>query len=73
MIRVQREDFDVGAEIEGLSRGEHGIGGVCAFVGLVRKDQTFDSPHNLKVQMAADCERAREILATARQRPKEIP
>ena len=44
-----------------------------AFVGLVRKDQTFDSPQNLKVQMAADCERAREILATARQRPKEIP
>ena len=44
-----------------------------AFVGLVRKDQTFDSPQNLKVQMAADCERAREILATARQRPKEFP
>ncbi len=36
MIRVQREDFDVGAEIERLSRGRRGVGGVCAFVGLVR-------------------------------------
>lgn len=36
-----------------------------AFVGLVRKDQTFDSPDALKIQMAADCERAREILAQA--------
>lgn len=36
MIRVQREDFDVGAELERLGGGSHGIGGVCAFVGLVR-------------------------------------
>ncbi|MBM3565329.1 MAG: molybdenum cofactor biosynthesis protein MoaE [Alphaproteobacteria bacterium] len=36
MIRVQREDFDVGAEIARLSAGKTAIGGVCAFVGLVR-------------------------------------
>ncbi|HMK67888.1 MAG TPA: molybdenum cofactor biosynthesis protein MoaE [Stellaceae bacterium] len=36
MIRVQREDFDTGAEIERLSRGKHGVGGVVSFVGLVR-------------------------------------
>ena len=36
MIRVQREDFDVGAEIERLTRGKHDIGGVVSFVGLVR-------------------------------------
>jgi len=36
MIRVQREDFDVGAELESLARGSHGIGGVVTFVGLVR-------------------------------------
>ncbi len=36
MIRVQREDFDVGAEIERLSKGNSRIGGVAAFVGLVR-------------------------------------
>ncbi len=36
MIRVQRDDFDVGAEIERLTRGKHDIGGVVSFVGLVR-------------------------------------
>jgi molybdopterin synthase catalytic subunit len=36
MIRVQREDFDVGAELEGLSRGNHRVGGLASFVGLVR-------------------------------------
>jgi molybdopterin synthase catalytic subunit len=36
MIRVQREDFDVGAELEALTRGKTGIGGVTSFVGLVR-------------------------------------
>lgn len=35
-VRVQREDFDVGAELERLSRGNHRIGGVASFVGLVR-------------------------------------
>ena len=36
MIRVQREDFDVGAELEALSRGKTTIGGITSFVGLVR-------------------------------------
>jgi molybdopterin synthase catalytic subunit len=36
MIRVQREDFDVGAEIEALTRGKTGIGGVASFIGLMR-------------------------------------
>jgi molybdopterin synthase catalytic subunit len=36
MIRVQREDFDVGAELERLSRGRRDIGGVVSFTGLVR-------------------------------------
>jgi len=36
MIRVQREDFDVGAELARLGEGNLGIGGVCSFVGLVR-------------------------------------
>ncbi len=35
-VRVQREDFDVGAEIEALTRGNHNIGGVASFAGLVR-------------------------------------
>lgn len=35
-IRVQREDFDVGAELEALTRGRTAIGGVTSFVGYVR-------------------------------------
>lgn len=35
-VRVQVEDFDVGAELEALAKGKHGIGGVALFVGLVR-------------------------------------
>lgn len=36
MIRVQQEDFDVGAEIARLTEGNHAIGGLAVFVGLVR-------------------------------------
>jgi molybdopterin synthase catalytic subunit len=36
MIRVQPEDFDVGAELQRLSAATTGIGGLCSFVGLVR-------------------------------------
>jgi molybdopterin synthase catalytic subunit len=36
VIRVQREDFDIGAEIAALTEGRHAIGGVASFVGLVR-------------------------------------
>ena len=36
MIRVQREDFDPGAEAERLIAGNKGVGGVVSFVGVVR-------------------------------------
>jgi molybdopterin synthase catalytic subunit len=36
MIRVQREDFDIGRELEALTQGRHGVGGLAVFVGLVR-------------------------------------
>jgi molybdopterin synthase catalytic subunit len=36
MIRVQREDFDVGAELAALTQGDRAVGGVAVFVGLVR-------------------------------------
>src|SRR6266700_7109086 len=36
MIRVQREDFDTGVELERLAAGDHAIGGVASFIGLVR-------------------------------------
>ena len=36
MISVQKEDFDIGAEIKALTQGRTEIGGVASFVGLVR-------------------------------------
>jgi molybdopterin synthase catalytic subunit len=36
MIKVQREDFDVGAELSRLTAGRTDVGGVASFVGLVR-------------------------------------
>jgi molybdopterin synthase catalytic subunit len=36
MIRVQREDFDIGRELDRLAAGDSSIGGVASFVGLVR-------------------------------------
>ena len=37
MIKVQREDFDVGAELERLTVGRRDIGSVATFIGLVRE------------------------------------
>src|SRR5690606_18430442 len=36
MIRVQREDFDIGRELAALTEGDHAVGGLGVFVGLVR-------------------------------------
>jgi molybdopterin synthase catalytic subunit len=36
MIRVQREDFDVGAELDRLAQGNPRVGGIASFIGLVR-------------------------------------
>lgn len=35
-VRLQAEDFDIGREIADLTRGDHGIGAVASFIGLVR-------------------------------------
>ena len=35
-ISVQREDFEIGSEVKGLSEKTHSIGAVASFVGLVR-------------------------------------
>ena len=36
MIRVQKEDFDIGMELENLTKNNFKIGGLASFVGLVR-------------------------------------
>lgn len=35
-VRVQEVDFDIGAELDALTRDNHRIGGLASFVGLVR-------------------------------------
>lgn len=35
-IKVQTEDFDIGAELAALSAGNTQIGGIASFIGLVR-------------------------------------
>jgi molybdopterin synthase catalytic subunit len=35
-VRVQREDFDLGAELAALRAGRHEIGALVSFTGLVR-------------------------------------
>ena len=35
-VRVQRDDFDVGREIDALRRGDPGIGAIASFIGTVR-------------------------------------
>lgn len=42
-VRVQREDFDIGAELAALTDGNTAIGGLASFVGLVR-DIAGDAP-----------------------------
>ena len=37
-VRVQAEDFDIGAELAALTAGRNDVGGVGCFVGLVRGD-----------------------------------
>lgn len=35
-VRVQEQDFDLGAEISALTKGNHHIGAVVSFTGVVR-------------------------------------
>lgn len=37
MIRVQREDFDIGRELAALTDGKLSVGGLAVFAGLVRE------------------------------------
>jgi molybdopterin synthase catalytic subunit len=37
-VRLQREDFDIAAEVAGLTRGRTDIGAVATFTGICRAD-----------------------------------
>jgi molybdopterin synthase catalytic subunit len=36
VVKVQREDFDLGRELAALTNGRHDVGGLVSFLGLVR-------------------------------------
>jgi molybdopterin synthase catalytic subunit len=44
-VRVQENDFDVGAELGRLSAGNRRIGGLAVFVGLVRERHVREGYH----------------------------
>jgi len=74
MIRVQQENFDVGDEINRLSKGNTAIGGICSFVGLVRdfqhtkEDETRVSAMTLEHYPGMTEKKLEEIEAIARER-----
>jgi molybdopterin synthase catalytic subunit len=68
MIRVQREDFDIGAEIAALTRGNHRIGGVASFIGVVRSGAETIGAMTLEHYPGMTEKKLAEIEAEARQR-----
>jgi molybdopterin synthase catalytic subunit len=62
-VRVQREDFDVGAELDALSRGNTDVGAVASFIGIVR-----DVPMMLEHYPGMTEKKLAEIEAEARRR-----
>ena len=70
MIKVQREDFDIGAELASLTAGNTKIGGLATFVGLVRDlaDQGAVAAMTLEHYPGMTERRLAEIEAEARSR-----
>ena len=70
MIKVQREDFDIGAELAPLTEGNHAVGGLAMFVGLVRDlaPQGHISAMTLEHYPGMTEKRLQEIEAEARSR-----
>ncbi len=50
MIKVQREDFDVGAELERLAADNAGVGGIATFLGVVRAGDGDDRITAMKLE-----------------------
>jgi molybdopterin synthase catalytic subunit len=70
MIKVQQEDFDIGAELAQLTDGNTTVGGLASFVGLVRDwaDQGAVSAMTLEHYPGMTEKRLAEIEAEARAR-----
>jgi molybdopterin synthase catalytic subunit len=49
-VRVQEADFDVGRELEALTRGRRDVGGLTSFVGLVRDANDGAAIHGMTLE-----------------------
>ena len=49
-VRIQTEDFDVGAEVASIRRGNAGIGAVATFTGLVRDVNEGDTVSEMTLE-----------------------
>jgi molybdopterin synthase catalytic subunit len=69
-VRVQTQDFDVGAEILALRRGDPKIGAIASFIGLVRDVNDGDAVSEMTLEhYPGMTEKALEgIVAQARSR-----
>lgn len=69
-VRVQQDDFDVGAEIAKLREGNPGVGAVASFVGIVRDLNEGDTVATLTLEhYPGMTEKSLEdIVAQARER-----
>lgn len=54
MIRVQREDFDMGRELAALTQDNTAVGGLAVFAGLVR--ETVEGPEGARRLVAMTLE-----------------
>lgn len=70
MIKVQREPFDVGEEIAGLTRDNMAVGGIVSFVGTVREKSGDHAIKSMTLEhYPGMTERALEVIeAEANQR-----
>ena len=69
-VRVQAGDFDVGAELDSLTRGRTDVGGLASFVGLVRSSNDGSAVQGMTLEhYPGMTEKAlEEICAAARAR-----
>ena len=70
MIKVQQNDFNYGLEVSALSEGNHGVGAICAFSGLVRDWVGDKEIKNMTIEHYPDMTKKclTEIVAEAHRR-----
>jgi molybdopterin synthase catalytic subunit len=69
-VRVQSEDFDIGAEIARLRAGDRGVGAIASFIGTVRDVNDATTVTGLTLEHYAGMTEAalEEIVDEARRR-----